>query len=124
MQNGGLGLFTTAQLADPCLVAGKIAAATTLAEKCAPLSLATASLTDLSAEPTYPTETAVHAAIDRMDELSFGLRESLQSRTVRQLQRHLAKTLDDVRKHDLIVEQHREQPPAPRALRAERERAK
>ena len=105
VQNGGLGLVPTALLADSCLVGGKLAAAKTLAEKCAPLSLASASLTDLSAEPMYPTETAVHAAIDRMDELSFGLRESLESRTVRHLQRHLAKTLDDVRKHDLIAGQ-------------------
>ena len=38
--------------------------------------------TRLSAEPTYPTEVTVHDAIDRMDALSFALRESLETAAV------------------------------------------
>ena len=61
-RNGGLGLTPTALLADPCFVAGKLAVAKTLGA-CQPLDIAVAALTDLNEEPTYPMESAVHAAI-------------------------------------------------------------
>ena len=57
---GGLGITTTADLADPCFIAGKLSVARTLTN-CGPidLSLAVTSLLDLSQTPKYTTETEV-----------------------------------------------------------------
>ena len=58
---GGLGIMTTADLADPCFIAGKLSVARSLTN-CGPvdLSLAVTSLLDLSQTPKYPTETVVY----------------------------------------------------------------
>lgn len=53
-------------LADTCFVAGKLAVAKVLGT-CPPLAIAAVSLTDLAAEPTYPTEIAVHEAVSLAD---------------------------------------------------------
>ena len=107
VRNGGLGLVPTAMLADTCLVAGKLAVAKVLGT-CPPLAIAAASLTDLAAEPTYPTEIVVHEAISRIDELAPGSEIELERRVATsssQMQRALAFKLADVRKHDLVAGQ-------------------
>ena len=103
--DGGLGLTPTSQLADPCFVAGKLAA-TRAVDGCAPLDLAVASLLDLSADPAYATETAVHQAIDRLDDIKPGLRKKLagsESNGAIRQQRALKAEVSGALKADLIV---------------------
>ena len=116
--DGGLGLTPTSQLADPCFVAGKLAAARAV-DGCAPLDLAVASLLDLSADPTYATEIAVHQAIDRLDDIKPGLREKLagsESNGAIRQQRALKAEVSGALKADLLVGRSSDFDPRTRAL--------
>ena len=104
---GGLGIMTTADLADPCFIAGKLSVARSLTN-CGPvdLSLAVTSLLDLSQTPKYATETEVHSAISRIDELKPGLADKLIESDANATIRHqhtLVANLAEARKADFLA---------------------
>ena len=116
--DGGIGLTTTVQLADPCFVAGKLATARII-DGCAPFDLAITSLLDLSTDPTYAVETGVHLAISRLDEIKPGLRGKLTASApngaIRQ-QRALRAEISGALKADVLVGRDNDFDPRTRAL--------
>jgi len=102
---GGLGVPPIAYLADPCYVAGKLAAARSV-DKCDLLSIAVASMVDLTADPIYATESAVHSAIDRFDAVKPGTRSKLtnsKSSGAARRQSSIMQELIGAYKHDLLA---------------------